>query len=186
MKNSIFLGFVTGLAILVYLNWGKESRPGNPEDKTEQVKTLKPLETSQESSEGGVADSDESSAGFAPVASAELSQDLAREIQKAKAALPTLESLRTVSDDEEHGTPSKIVEAGAALGDLDEYLEGKPEEFKNATGFFSDCAMGETLPSSVRAMCLHSLRRNPTEWAPGVSAKLEKIPSDVVDLEAQL
>jgi hypothetical protein len=89
-------------------------------------------------------------------------------------------------EDEAHGTPARIIEAGAALGDLEEFLERKPEEFQSASRFFSECAAGQEVPPSIRAMCLHSLRNNPTQWAPGVSAKLEGLPSEVVDLEAQL
>jgi hypothetical protein len=35
-------------------------------------------------------------------------------------------------------------------------------------------------------MCLHSLNKNPGEWAPGVSAKLEKMPDAVLEIEARI
>ena len=185
MKNSVFIGFLTGLTILVYLNSGKkedgktptevQSR-NSPESHLDLAPQVAPVEESNKEM------------GFAPASnSAEnYSVELTNEIGKAKRALPMLSDLKSIPADEAHSTPARIIEAGAALGELEEYLEKKPEEFMAASRFFSDCASGTELPPSVRAMCLHSLRNNPTQWAPGVSAKLEALPSEVIDLEAQL
>lgn len=185
MKRPILLGFLVGLAVLFYINSGSDhSEPSGAlvSPGGEDV-SLVPSEGAsvKEPSSG------EPVTGFAPSAdSSSLSEELAREILKVKKALPSLKDLGSLPDDEVHGTPARIIEAGAALGELEEFLERKPEEFHGASRFFSECAVGEDLPASIRAMCLHSLRNNPTQWAPGVSARLESVPSEVMDLEAQL
>jgi len=183
LKHSVLLGFFTGLLVLIYINQGSQTKspsPNTPEASDHAV----PLANDPPEAQGV---SEVASASFAPAPTeAAPSQELAQEIEKVKTSLPSLGELRELPDDEVHGAPAKIIEAGAALGELDEYLEKRPEEFASASRFFSDCAAGETLPGSIRAMCLHSLRNHPTQWAPGVSAKLERLPSDVVELEAQL
>jgi len=186
LKNSIFAGFVTGLCALIYLNSGtKEKAPDAPSGSLEM-----PLSVQESAAVGQspVAGDQDPAATFAPVtdSSGTVSEGLNLEIQKVRKALPSLAELRNLPSDEVHGTPAKIIEAGAALGELEEYLERRPEEFPEASRFFSDCAVGSEFPSSIRAMCLHSLRNNPSQWAPGVSAKLEALPSEVTDLEAQL
>ncbi len=187
MKNSVLFGFITGICVLVYLNSSKSH-----DSKT----TLEaPIEVSKDFQEAaGEATLNESmvegseATSFAPASgeAAPYSPELSQEIGKVKRALPTLGDLQDLPSDEAHSTPARIIEAGAALGELEEFLERRPEEFPSASRFFSECAAGSELPPSVRAMCLHSLRNNPTQWAPGVSAKIEALPSEVVDLEAQL
>ena len=185
MKNSVFIGFLTGLTILIYLNSGKKEDGKTP---TEVQSGSSPESRVDLATQAAPVEEDNQQTGFAPVARPQegYSDELSNEIGKARRALPMLADLKSIPADEAHSTPARIIEAGAALGELEEYLEKKPEEFMAASRFFSDCASGAELPPSVRAMCLHSLRNNPTQWAPGVSAKLEALPSEVVDLEAQL
>jgi hypothetical protein len=187
MKNPILIGFGIGLLFLMYLNSGNSTKS----EKIAEIETGDPSSPSlipaPKAQPSPSALESTQTAGFAPIDEGEdLSTELAQEIQRVKRAIPKLTELKTLSDDETHGTPSLIIEAGAALGDLEEFLERKPEEFKSASRFFSDCAAGQDLPPAIRAMCLHSLQNNPTQWAPGVSAKLEGLPPDVLELEAQL
>ncbi len=185
MKNSVFIGFLTGLTILVYLNSGNKEDGKTPTEVQSGNSSDSPVDSA---AQVGAVEETNKEMGFAPTAkpAESYSVELSNEIGKARRALPMLVDLKSIPADEAHSTPARIIEAGAALGELEEYLEKKPEEFMAASRFFSDCATGEELPPSVRAMCLHSLRNNPTQWAPGVSAKLEALPSEVVDLEAQL
>ncbi|MBU6152677.1 MAG: hypothetical protein KGP28_00115 [Bdellovibrionales bacterium] len=186
MKNSVLVGFISGLCVLVYLNAG--NKPEQPNVVDQPIDAKEAVTTEEASSEGFVETNVGGVAQFAPghLPNDGYSEELLGEISKVKRTLPSVTELRSLPLDEVHGAPARIIEAGAALGDLEEYLEKKPEEFLSASRFFSDCAAGSELPPSVRAMCLHSLRNNPTQWAPGVSAKLEGLPPEVVDLEAQL
>jgi hypothetical protein len=185
LKNTVLVGFVTGLLILFYLNSGQKEGSSAPAGAQSGTMNQSQDSKATPTLPGDVVNQE---VGFAPISGAEesYSDDLSSELAKVRRALPTLVDLKSIPADEAHSTPARIIEAGAALGELEEYLEKKPEEFMAASRFFSDCASGAELPASVRAMCLHSLRNNPTQWAPGVSAKLETLPSEVVDLEAQL
>ena len=121
------------------------------------------------------------------VANEEPGPELKSELEKVTAALPTLASLKRMKEEDvAHRAPHQVVEAGAALGDLAEYLDRHPSEFKSATPFYANCALNETLLPSARALCLNTLQKKPAEWAQGVKESLERVPDEIKGLSADL
>ncbi|NDG85272.1 MAG: hypothetical protein EBX52_09600 [Proteobacteria bacterium] len=113
--------------------------------------------------------------------------ELAAQLESIQKALPTYDSVRGLKEEQvAHRAPPSVIEAGAALGDLEEYLEKRPDEFKSATRFYADCALNDRLLPAARALCLDSLRKRPDQWAKGVSEAVNRVPSEINDLAADL
>ncbi len=113
--------------------------------------------------------------------------ELAEKIEAAQKALPTHESMIGLKEEEvAHRAPPSVIEAGSALGDLAEYLEGRPGEFKAASRFYADCALNEKIVPAARALCLSTLQKNPDQWAQGVKEAIDSIPAAISALAAEL
>jgi hypothetical protein len=72
------------------------------------------------------------------------------------------------------------------LGDLAEYLERRPEEFKSASIFYADCSADAGLMPAVRAVCYSALLKNKKDWDPAVPAKLKTVPPEVIGIANEL
>jgi hypothetical protein len=115
------------------------------------------------------------------------SPELQSELDRVSASLPTVNSLKGMKEEDvAHRAPHQVVEAGAALGDLAEYLERHPSEFKSATPFYAQCALNESLLPAARALCLNTLQKKPTEWASGVKESLERVPEGIKGIAEDL
>lgn len=117
---------------------------------------------------------------------AEGERDFVETLENARKSLPTISSVRAGNPDELHGPPEGVLNAGAAIGELQEYLSRNPEHFSKASGFFADCASNAEVLPAIRALCLHSAKQNPARWAPGVKERMEALPAPILELESQL
>jgi hypothetical protein len=113
--------------------------------------------------------------------------ELAAQLESTQKALPTYDSVKGLKEEQvAHRAPPSVIEAGAALGDLEEYLEKRPQEYKGATRFYADCVLNDRLLPAARALCLSSLRKKPDDWAKGVKEAVNRVPAEITDLEAEL
>jgi len=113
--------------------------------------------------------------------------ELTAQLEATRKALPTFDSVRGLKEEEvAHRAPPAVIEAGAALGDLEEYLERRPDEYKGATRFYAECALNEKLLPAARALCLSSLRKKPDQWAKGVKEAIGSMPAEISELAAEL
>jgi hypothetical protein len=181
---TVLAGFLVGIGLI----YTKTQRPGNPGVgvTTESVQEAATRGPQAEAMASNSISSTPTPTPVAIVPSIPVSEDLNRVMLEIKPKLATYDGVKGLKEDEVHGTPQAVLDAGAALGDLEEYLEKRPDEFKSATPFYTECALNRSLLPSVRAVCLHALRKKPTEWAPGVSEQIQNVPLDVSDLERDL
>ncbi len=141
----------------------------------------------QDNAQAPIVNSESDLGGSSKTQNEDPSPELKAEIEKTSAALPTIQSLKGMKEEDvAHRAPHQVIEAGAALGDLAEYLERHPSEFKNATAFYAKCALNESLLPAARALCLSTLRKKPNDWASGVKESIERVPEDIKGIAADL
>jgi hypothetical protein len=175
----VLVGVLFG--VTAYLTFRKGEAPAGAEQATGN-RELAPQEgRGERKSEGGPADP-AVNAGL----DAEEKGDFSETLENARKSLPTISSVRAGNADELHGPPEGVLNAGAAIGELQEYLSRNPEHFSKASEFFADCASNAQVLPGIRALCLHSAKENPARWAPGVKERMEALPAPILDLESQL
>jgi hypothetical protein len=113
-------------------------------------------------------------------------EDLQTVIRAVQATLPKITELKPADDEAAHHVGPELIRAGQALGDLAEYLERRPEEFKSASVFYASCAADENLMPASRAVCYAALARNKGQWAPGVAERISRVGPDIVDIAKNL
>ena len=107
-------------------------------------------------------------------------------VRAVQAALPKKTELKPADDEAAHHVGPELIRAGQALGDLAEYLERRPEEFKAASVFYANCAADENLMPASRAVCYSALSKNKDQWAPGVAERISRVGPDIVDIAKNL
>ena len=101
--------------------------------------------------------------------------------------MPLLPGTSGISAEDAHGTPPQVIEAGAALGDLEEYLDQNPGDFKTVIEFYLECAGNSRTFPAVRAVCLHSLKkRGPGLISPIDQKRIAALPEEVRRIESEL
>ena len=137
----------------------------------------------------GVLESD-TQASASPAASGgtsvQLSEELRGVVQTVRASLPKKQEMKPADDEAAHHAGPELIRAGQALGDLAEYLERRPEEFRAASVFYAECAADEALMPANRAVCYAALLKKKSEWAPGVAARISRVGPEVVDIARNL
>jgi hypothetical protein len=71
--------------------------------------------------------------------------------------LPQPKDLENLSDEEVHGTPTVVREAGERLGEIAERVAKNPELREQAKEFYMACAEDDRTLQSVRALCYSHL-----------------------------
>ena len=179
-KIALGAGFIVGIGLLVFC-----FHPNSPPPVTQsEITPFSP--TPSNSAQTNPVGSVPNQPGAPSDPANPQSEDLKKTLQEIRPRLATLDSIQGLKAEEVHGTPPAVLEAGAALGDLEEYLERRPEEYRSATPFWAECASNAKLFPAVRAFCLHSLRKKPSEWASGVSDQVKALPQEIISLEADL
>jgi hypothetical protein len=113
-------------------------------------------------------------------------EELQTIVRAVRAALPKKSELKPADDEAAHHVGPELIRAGQALGDLAEYLERRPEEFKAASVFYANCASDETLMPASRAVCYSALSKNKSQWAPGVAERISRVGPDILDIAKSL
>lgn len=98
--------------------------------------------------------------------------------------LPTQKTLIGITDDEAHGTPAVILQAGLDLGKIAEQVQGNQGLIPEAIRFYTKCSQGEYL-APVRALCYYQLKKvSPKQFENGFEDPL--VPNYVQYLASQL
>ncbi len=111
---------------------------------------------------------------------------LTTRLEAARSSLPRISALRAQKPEDLHHAPEGVVAAGASIGELREYLENHPGEFREASRFFAECFKDSDVLPAIRALCLHTLKEKPDQWPNGMKARVESAPAVVRDLESLL
>ncbi len=114
------------------------------------------------------------------------SEELQTMVRAAQAELPKKSELKPADDEAAHHVGPELIRAGQALGDLAEYLERRPEEFRAASVFYASCAGDEALVPATRAVCYAALSKNKERWAPGVAERISRVGPEIVDIAKNL
>ncbi|RYZ87324.1 MAG: hypothetical protein EOP06_12865, partial [Proteobacteria bacterium] len=94
----------------------------------------------------------------APAQSMDLNQ-FRQLLARTKQDLPKLKQLRELSSKDVHHTPTLIVNAGIALGQVAQALHDNPALASEATAFYQECFLGSELPVQIRSLCLANHRK---------------------------
>jgi hypothetical protein len=113
-------------------------------------------------------------------------EDLRRVVQSVRNALPKKLEVKPADDEAAHHAGPELIRAGQALGDLAEYLERRPEEFRAASVFYANCAADETLMPASRAVCYAALMKRKNEWARGVAERVSRVGPEIIDIANNL
>ena len=87
------------------------------------------------------------------------SAGLARLIHEVREKIPSLPGPSDMTAEQAHQTPPQVLEAGAALGDLEEHLDQNPGDLGSVIPFYLECAENTKTFPAVRAVCLHALKK---------------------------
>lgn len=115
-----------------------------------------------------------------------VSEDLKKIIHQVRSTLPQRAQFKPADDEAAHHAGPELIQAGQALGDLAEYLERRPEEFRAASVFYANCAADESLMPASRAVCYAALMKKKDEWAPGVADRISRVGPEIVDIAKSL
>jgi hypothetical protein len=108
-------------------------------------------------------------------------------ISRAKEKIPALPDPSTLTAEQAHGTPPQVIEAAAALGDLEEYLEQNPGDLNSVIPFYLECAENSRTFPAVRAFCLHALKtRGEGRISPIDQKRIAALPEEVRRIESEL
>lgn len=163
MKRS---GWALLAALLIVLWVGRGMREQAPPkgDSSVSTSTVPPVSKAESSPRSWVSDAKLSEREFAEFAS--------RTLEK----LPTRAALEDLTDEEVHGTPEVINQAGEELAKIARLASEQPELRSPAFRFYRDCAQRSELILSIRALCLSNART----YAPAQeSMDEESIPANV-------
>jgi hypothetical protein len=177
-RKKQIAGLVLGLSLLASLRLlGLKTERLDPDDTTKVIN-----ETQRQS----LQDTGTVEALPGDPQKTQIDEALRKQIDFASGVIPRVTALRSRPPEDLHHAPEGVVEAGAAIGDLLEYLARHPEHFKEASRFFSECAADADVLPAIRALCLHSIQDKPDQWAPGVKERIEGIPPSILELESEL
>lgn len=182
--------FVGGLLLLVgVVVWVvRQGDPGQPQTSDRGVEVLPASPPSVAPSPvPGVKDA--SAPKLSPAASPagiELPAGLKTVLDAVRPTLPLVAEHRPANDEEAHHTSPELLESARALGDLAEYLEQRPDEFKAASVFYADCASDVKLMPAVRAVCYSSLMKKRADWHPDVSRKVAGVEPQIIEIAKSL
>ena len=115
-----------------------------------------------------------------------VSEDLKKIIHLVRGTLPQKAQFKPADDEAAHHAGPELIQAGQALGDLAEYLERRPEEFRAASVFYANCAADESLMPASRAVCFAALMKKKDDWAPGVADRISRVGPEIVDIAKSL
>jgi hypothetical protein len=106
-------------------------------------------------------------------------------LDEAWEAIPSVEELRALPEAELHHTPKVIISAGTKLGHIAERLKENPELSGQAASFYSNCALNQDFPTSIRALCYSDLKKKCSTTPDAI--KIDSLISqDVVNLAQKL
>jgi len=108
----------------------------------------------------------------------------ARRAEEVQASLPTLDKIKSLTEEEVHSTPTSVMEAGLKLGELAEAIEKDPSLAPEGIAFYGKCARRGDISSSVRALCLSDLRDLSKKR--GQAADESGIPAEITRMAAVL
>jgi hypothetical protein len=78
-------------------------------------------------------------------------------LKETEKRLPTMKDIKQLPSGALHHIPNVILEAGRNLGALKEVFKYHPEYEEKALPLYKTCAMAESRPTPVRALCLTNL-----------------------------
>lgn len=108
--------------------------------------------------------------------------------QKTLLALPTLQNLRGLTNEEVHETPMVLRQAGHDLGEIAQALHDNPALASEAAAFYRTCFTRDDFPASVRGLCLadhRNLRIANGDRAEWTVQELE-VPREVLSLALKI
>lgn len=100
--------------------------------------------------------------------------------------LPTVDSLRKLSEDEIHHTPSGIIEGGKIIGKMIERAHNDPALREETVKVLHECAQSENVATSIRAVCWKNTLIHIEKWKVFVPISQSKIPPRVLELSSKL
>lgn len=84
--------------------------------------------------------------------------EFVRLAEEVTVSIPSLAALRTLSAAEVHHTPEALRTAGRELGRMVKALNDNPKLYPYGIRYYERCALNETYPDTVRALCFADAR----------------------------
>ncbi len=106
-------------------------------------------------------------------------------VHRAKASIPTVRELRSLTEEEVHTTPKALIKAGAVIGDLAQAMKDDASLIPQGIEFYKSCAFEGDYPTPVRALCYSRARRLMSERGEKMRDEY-LVPADVRELAQSL
>lgn len=100
--------------------------------------------------------------------------------------LPTVESLRKLTEDEIHHTPAAIIEGGKLIGRMIEQAHRDPALREETVKVLHECAQSENVATAIRAVCWKNTLTHIEKWKVFVPVSQSRIPPRVLELSSKL
>jgi hypothetical protein len=96
--------------------------------------------------------------GDLPAPEQEKAKSFGAKLEKSFESLPTKDDLKKLTAEEAHETPEIIQQAATDLGEIAEMIDADPALVSQGADFYKKCALKNSAPSSIRAMCFADLK----------------------------
>ncbi len=117
---------------------------------------------------------------------AKAAMSLTDSLEKEYMKLPSFEDMKSLSEEEVHGTPEIVLQAGGIIGEVELGAQKDKSQRALAMIFFRNCAQDSALVHSARALCLNKVYTLIPQWKVPVFFKPELIPDVVKKLALRL
>lgn len=111
---------------------------------------------------------------------------LQEEFERKEKDLPTLSSLKNLSDEEAHHTSEFITEGAKIIGEAQEAASIDPTRREATLEFFLNCAINEDIVPAIRALCWNRTLKESTNWGIVLPLSEFEIPEDIRKLSHQM
>ncbi len=101
-------------------------------------------------------------------------------------ALPTMDDLKNLTEEEVHHTPEIIKNGGELIGRIHDEAENDPAKRSDAMNFFKRCAEDHQIAVVMRAVCLNKVYKLIPVWKIPVPLSEANISDEVSDLALKL
>lgn len=115
-----------------------------------------------------------------------MSGELAKEYVETMEALPTVDEIRKLTEEEVHHSPVAVKEGGLLIGELHEAAQKDPARREDTLKFFKGCAENSELLPAIRAVCWKKTLSQIVEWKIFLPVADAEVPEDIKDLAMRL
>ncbi|MCM2350879.1 MAG: hypothetical protein NDI69_12725 [Bacteriovoracaceae bacterium] len=115
-----------------------------------------------------------------------VSGESAKEYEEAMEALPTVDDIKKLSEEEVHHSPVAVKDGGLLIGEIHEAAQKDPARREGTLKFFKSCAENSELLPAIRAVCWKKTLSQIVEWKIFLPIADADVPEEIKALAMRL